>query len=88
MVTAEEKSVIQDCAREFRVSRVLLFGSAVFRDDARDIDLGIEGVAPSLFFRLCGELIKRLRRPVDIVDLSESTPFADLVRETGVAIYG
>ncbi|NQT93388.1 MAG: hypothetical protein HQ559_11555 [Lentisphaerae bacterium] len=88
MITERERNVVAECARKYHASRVVLFGSSLARDDARDIDLGVEGVAPSVFFRLCGELIKRLDRPVDVIDLSMPSAFSQMVQEEGVAIYG
>ena len=88
MISEQERMTIERCARQYAASRVLLFGSALERDDARDIDLGVEGIAPGLFFRFYGELLRSLRKPVDLADLSDDTIFSRMVREQGHVIYG
>ena len=88
MITEQEQAVIAQCARKYAATRVLLFGSSLERDDARDIDLGVEGIAPGAFFKFYGELLRALRKPVDLADLSDGTMFSRLVRERGRVIYG
>ncbi len=67
----------------------LLFGSSIEKDDgANDIDLGVRGIEPKLFFKFYAELVKQLSKPVDLVDLSQKSLFNDLIEETGVKIYG
>lgn len=88
MITDAEKKIIEDCARKYAVKRVILFGSAVERDDARDIDLGVEGIEARLLFKFIGELIRRLPRPVDVVDMSTPTLFGQLVSREGIPLHG
>ena len=88
MITDAEKAIIEDCARKYDVRRVILFGSAVEREDARDIDLGVEGIEAGLLFKFIGDLIRLLPRPVDVVDLSISTRFGQLISGESVPIYG
>ncbi|MDW8291091.1 MAG: hypothetical protein RMM06_10215 [Armatimonadota bacterium] len=89
MISKAEREIIIRCARKFGASRVLLFGSCVHRQQGyRDIDIAVEGIPPHLFFRFCAEVMRQLRTPVDVVDLSEQNPFTQLVREKGVSIYG
>ena len=78
------------CLRnDVRNVSVILFGSST-RDDieSNDIDIGVKGIDPRLFFKFYVELFKRLPKPVDFVDLSRKSLFNDLVEETGVRIYG
>ncbi len=89
MITQEDRDTIIRLAREYRASRVILFGSSVVEDrEPHDIDLGVEGIEPRLFFRFYGKLMKYLSKPVDVVDLSQRTLFTELVEETGLTIYG
>jgi uncharacterized protein len=88
VITEEEKNTIIRCSKKYGVSTVVLFGSSLEKDNARDIDLAVDGIEPVLFFKFFGELIKELPKPVDLVDLSYKSLFNDIVRETGVVIYG
>ena len=88
MISSHEKDVITQCAKKYEVGRVVLFGSSLRGDDARDIDLGVDGVAPGLFFKFYADLLRGLRQPVDLIDLSDGTMFTSLVREEGQVIYG
>jgi len=89
MIPAREKETIVDCAQKFGAASVLLFGSAAEKDSGyRDIDLAVDGVRPEDFFKFYGELLRRLPRPVDVIDLSEDTPISHLVLTKGVKIYG
>ncbi len=52
-----------------------------------DIDLGVKGIKPRLFFKFYAELFKNLSKPVHLVDLSKKSLFNDLAEETGLKIY-
>ena len=87
MISDTEKKVILDIARKYRASRVILFGSAVsHKGDYQDIDIGVEGIADDQFYSFYGELILELPKPVDVVDLSKSSKFTELVRREGIAL--
>jgi len=58
------------------------------RADARDIDIGVKGLAPELFFDFCWELYRDLSKPVDVIDLSKECLFNRLVEKDGWVIYG
>ena len=89
MITEEEKEIILRCAKKYKVSSIFLFGSSLEEGtEANDIDLGVKGIDPLLFFKFYAELFKYLPKPVDLVDLSKKSLFNDLVEETGVKIYG
>ena len=67
---------------------VLLFGSSLEAGTvAHDLDLGVKGIDPKLFFKFYAELVKHLSRPVDLVDLSHKSLFNDMVEETGLRLY-
>lgn len=89
MITEEEKGIILRYAKKYNISSVFLFGSSIeSKKDANDIDLGVKGIEPKLFFKFYAELVKHLSKPVDLVDLSQKSLFNDLIEETGVKIYG
>jgi uncharacterized protein len=89
MLTARDRTRIEEIAKRYDVDRVLLFGSsAADEGEARDIDLAVEGLAPSRFFSFYGELIFSLSKPVDLVDLSRKTKFTEIIRSEGLPIYG
>lgn len=88
VVSAEEKAAIRDLAARYGAGQVLLFGSSVNDDNAADIDLAVEGLAPRSFFAFYGDLMFRLSRPVDLVDLGRDSLFNGMVRREGVVVYG
>jgi predicted nucleotidyltransferase len=64
---------------------VYVFGSHA-RGDATpgsDLDLAVRGMPPEHFFRAVGEACSALSIPVDIVDLDESSPALDYLKEHG-----
>ena len=89
MISSEDRARIREIAERHRVARVLLFGSAARGvGEAKDIDLGVEGVDPSRFFAFYADLLFSLSKPVDLVDLSRRSRFADLIRAEGIPLYG
>jgi predicted nucleotidyltransferase len=74
--------------RESGARKVLIFGSAADNpDNARDLDLACEGVAPENFLLTVGRLLDELSISVDLIDLSNNNPFVDYVRRHGKVIY-
>ena len=89
MISEIDKKIIQEVSKKYHVKRVLLFGSSLdSTKESRDIDIGIEGIAPEEFFDYYGELMLNLSKPVDVIDLSETSKFVSLVKKEGVHIYG
>jgi predicted nucleotidyltransferase len=89
MIAATDREMIARLAREYGVSSVVLFGSSLAEgQEARDIDLGVRGIKPRLFFRFYGDLLMHLSKSVDLIDLSRRSRFTDLVEKEGVVIYG
>jgi len=61
MLTQYEKDIILQCAKKYNVLAVFLFGSSVGKGcEFNDIDLGVKGLQPHLFFKFYAELIKYL----------------------------
>ncbi len=89
MISEKDRVVIQEIARKYRVSRVLLFGSSISENvESRDIDIAIEGIADKDYFAFYGDLMCALYKPVDVIDLSKKTKFAEMVLQEGVPLHG
>jgi predicted nucleotidyltransferase len=89
MITESDKEIIQQYAKKYNVSSIILFGSSLEKNKkANDIDLGVKGIEPRLFFKFYAELFKHLSKPAHLIDLSKKSLFNDLVEETGEQIYG
>jgi predicted nucleotidyltransferase len=88
MITDKDKETIVEMAVKYKAKRVLLFGSSLLPDmESRDIDIGVEGIEAKDFFAFYGDLICTLSKPVDIVDLSTESRFAELVKREGIPLY-
>jgi predicted nucleotidyltransferase len=81
-------SIILKCAKKYKLTKVILFGSSKEKTEARDIDVGVQGVAPELFFDFCWELYRNLSKPVDVIDLSKDCLFNRLIEKDGLVLYG
>lgn len=88
MISEEDKKIILLYARKYNLEKVILFGSSKDREDARDIDIGVRGIAPKLFFDFCWELYRDLSKPVDVIDISIDCLFNKLIEEDGLVLYG
>lgn len=89
LLNEADRNFIIACVRKYDVSMIYLFGSSLHDPaQARDIDLGVKGINPALFFKFYGELMRHRSKPVDVVDLSQKALFNALVEERGVKIYG
>jgi predicted nucleotidyltransferase len=89
MLSESDEAAIIRCAEKYKVGTIYLFGSSLDANtQARDIDLGVKGVNPAMFFKFYGELLRHLSKPVDLVDLSHQTLFNELVEKRGAKIYG
>jgi uncharacterized protein len=89
MISEKDKEIIIRSAQKYKASTIILFGSSVDKErEAHDIDIGVKGIAPKVFFDFYADLFKHLSKPVDLVDLSKKSLFNELVEETGEKIYG
>ena len=88
MLTDVEKEQILTCASKYGITELYLFGSALEDEHYHDIDLGVKGIPAAQFFKFYGELLRKLAKPVDVVDLSKKTLFTELVEQHGVKLYG
>ena len=89
MISETDKKVIRELSEKYHVKKVLLFGSNLDPGkEGRDIDLAVDGIDPREFFKYYGDLMLNLSKPVDLIDLSETSKFVTLVKEEGIPIYG
>jgi predicted nucleotidyltransferase len=88
MIDDADKKLIEQIARKYRAKRVVLFGSSLSpARESRDIDIAVEGIEGKDFFTFYGELLCALSKPVDVVDLSTKSRFAELIRREGIPLY-
>jgi len=89
MISEIDKKIIRELSEKYHIKRVLLFGSSLdSTKESRDIDIAVEGIHPGDFFKYYGDLLLRLSKPVDVIDLSETSKFVTLVKKEGIPIYG
>ena len=88
MISKKDKNTILMYAKKYNLEKVILFGSSKEKIDARDIDIGVRGITPQLFFNFCWELYRDLSKPVDIIDLSKDCLFNKLIEQDGLVLYG
>ncbi|MGB8658328.1 MAG: nucleotidyltransferase domain-containing protein [Candidatus Zixiibacteriota bacterium] len=88
MISEKDKNIILTYAKKYKLEKVILFGSSKERADARDIDIGVRGIAPQSFFDFCWELYRDLSKPVDVIDLSKDCLFNKLIEKDGLVLYG
>ena len=88
MISEKDRNTILIYAKKYNLEKVILFGSAKERIDSRDIDIGIRGISPDLFFDFCWEVYRDLSKPVDIIDLSKDCLFNKLIEKDGLVLYG
>ncbi len=88
MISDSDKIKIVALAEKYKVSKLYLFGSGLNSDEANDIDLAVEGVVASEYFRFYGELIFNLSKPVDLIDLRKETLFTKTIISEGHLLYG
>ena len=88
MLSKEDENKLVAIAKKYKLTRLYLFGSSTESNrEAHDIDLAVEGLDDSLFFKFYGELILNLSKPVDVIDLKRKSLFGDLIKAEGVLIY-
>jgi len=89
MIAETDKNKIVEIAKKYKAERVLLFGSSIDDDkEAHDIDIAVEGIPDSVYYKFCGELIFSLSKPVDVIDLKPKSRFKKLIISESISIYG
>jgi len=89
MIAESDKRKIREISEKYHAKRVLLFGSCLdVTRESRDIDIAVEGISPEDFFEYYGDLMLKLSKPIDVIDLSEKSKFTKLIQQEGVLLYG
>lgn len=88
MISDSDKKSIIECAKKYKAKEVVLFGSSIYKRKSNDIDLAISGIRASLFFKFYGELMLRVSKSVDLIDLDRKTPFNAIIKKEGIKLYG
>ena len=89
MISESDKRKIREVSKKYHAKRVLLFGSSLdVTRESQDIDIAVEGISPEDFFKYYGELMLKLSKPIDVIDLSGSSKFTKLIQQEGVILYG
>ena len=89
MISNEDKYRLLEIAKKYNVSKLYLFGSNLDSGrEPKDIDLAVEGISGSVFFKFYSELIFSLSMPVDLVDLTKDSLLNKMVKSEGVLLYG
>ena len=88
MLTEQDKVAIIETASQYGAHRVLLFGSSMeSHQEGKDIDIAVEGIPPGDFFKFYGDLILKVSKPLDVVDLSQDNLFTQIVWQEGIILY-
>ena len=89
MINKKDEEIIITFAKKFDVKEIYLFGSSLDQEhEANDIDLAVRGIAPELFFDFYGKLLRRLSKPVDIINLSNPSRLTEFIEAQAVKIHG
>ncbi|OGU76735.1 MAG: hypothetical protein A2V93_06605 [Ignavibacteria bacterium RBG_16_34_14] len=89
MISKEDKNKLLDIAKKYKATKLYLFGSNLdSKKEPNDIDIAVEGIPDSLFFKFYSELIFALSKPVDLIDLKKKTLFNEIIKSEGILLYG
>lgn len=85
MITEQLKPDLEKAVsilKQAGANKVFLFGSIATGegDDKSDIDIGVSGLPPELFFTVYAELSEALERPVDLVDFDKENDFFKMLK--------
>ncbi len=87
MISKEDKYRLLEIAKKYNVSKIYLFGSNLdAAKEPNDIDLAVEGISGSLYFKFYGELIFALSRPVDLIDLRNKSLLNTIAKSEGIEL--
>lgn len=88
MISHEDKYRLHEIAKKYDVSRIYLFGSNLDpHSESNDIDLAVEGIPDSQFFKFYGELIFSLSKPVDLIDLKKQNLLSEIIKSEGILLF-
>lgn len=84
-MNAKLLSKATDILKNAGCAEVFLFGSQATgrAHDGSDVDLGVKGLPPRLFYRMHWQLEDALNMPVDLVDFDVQKDFFELLQRIG-----
>ena len=88
MISERDRATILKYAKKYNSDTVILFGSCLDKKDPRDIDIGIKGIKPEVFFEFYGELLLEIPKRIDLINLGNYNLFNRLVEKEGMKLYG
>ena len=85
MVTQNQLSKAVNLLKNVGCSEIFLFGSQAkgCANLDSDVDFGVKGLPPRLFFRTHSDLEEILKMPVDLVDFDFQRDFYELLNRIG-----
>ncbi|MBR7080673.1 MAG: nucleotidyltransferase domain-containing protein [Treponema sp.] len=85
MVTEAQLSKATTILKDAGCTDVFLFGSQATgrAHSGSDVDLGVKGLPPRLFYRMHWKLEDALKMPVDLVDFDFQKDFYELLQRVG-----
>ncbi len=87
-MAGEIERLIEKAVAELKAAgarQVYVFGSAArgtVRENS-DLDFAVTGLPPQVFYRALARAAKIVRRPVDLIDLDEESPFTRYLKSEG-----
>ena len=88
MISERDRVTILKYAKKYNIDTVILFGSCLDKEDPGDIDIGIKGIEPEVFFKFYGELLLEIPKRIDLINLGKDNLFNRLVEKEGMKLYG
>ncbi len=80
----EQIEKITSMAKGYGATRLILFGSAKdFPETAQDVDLACDGVPGWKIYELAARLEDEIHVPLDLIPLSPSNRFTELIERKG-----
>lgn len=89
-ITREEISEIVSVLSQYGAEKVYLFGSHAIgkAQEGSDIDLAVVGMEEEVFFEAFGEILLRMSKDVDLIDLAEAkSTLQNKIEREGRIIY-
>lgn len=90
MIPQHELEKAIEIAKKHGVGKLYLIGSSLYKnvEDVNDYDFAVSDVPTGNFFKFYGELLRKLSKNVDLIDLSSGrTGFKDIILKEGKLIY-
>ena len=84
-MTAQQLSTAANLLKNAGCTEIFLFGSQAMghAHAGSDVDLGVKGLPPRLFYRMHWQLEEALDMPVDLVDFDFQKDFYELLQRLG-----